>query len=98
MASTARKIRLKTAKTKRMRSVTLPIASAGIGPPGPHPRPAWAAEEGAHSGQANGDSNEPGHDPPGEGLAAQRPCPSFPGRLAGLGVHQELGEYRGGQK
>src|SRR5215472_260943 len=98
MASTARKIKLDTARSKRMRSVTLPISSAGMSPPRPHPRPAWAAEEGAHGSEANRNSNEPSQDPPGERLAAKGSEPRFLRLSAGIGDEQERGHHRGRHK
>src|SRR5579864_1054711 len=98
MASTARKIKLDTAKTKRMRSVTLPISSAGMSPPGPYPGPAWATEERAHSGEANRDRNEPGHDPPRERLGSQGLQPTFLHLPAGIREDQKRGDQRGRHK
>ena len=52
----------------RVRSVNLPMSSAGMSSPRPHPRPAWSSEKRPHNGQTDGDSNEPRHYPPGERL------------------------------
>jgi len=95
MASTARNIKLDTANTNRKRSVTLPISSAGMHPPGPHPGPARAAEECAHGSEANCDSNEPGHNPPGERFRPQRVQPAFFRLPAGVGENQKCGDQRG---
>src|SRR5215472_15997267 len=98
MASTARKIRLDTANAERMRSVTLPIFSAGMRPPRPHPRPARATEKSAHSSETNRNGNELGHDPPGERIGSQGFQPaSFP-QSGGIGEHQKPGDKRCGNK
>src|SRR5690348_11083430 len=98
MASTARKIKLDTANTKRMRSVTLPISSAGMRPPRPHPGPARTTEKSADGSEANGDGNEPGHNPPGERLRSQGVQPPFLRLPAGVREDQQRGDQSGRHK
>src|SRR5215469_4427493 len=98
MASTARKIKLDAVNTKRMRSVTLPISSAGMHPPRPHPGPARATEKSANSGQADRNGNEPGHDPPGEWLGSQDSQPSFLGLPPVIRNSQKRTHQRGRHK
>src|SRR5215467_14786243 len=98
MASTARKIKLDTAKKRRVRSVTLPMSSAGMSPPGPDPRPAGATEERAHDSQTKRNDDEPGHDPPGKRLGSQGMQPSFLLLPARIGQNQEGGDERRGNK
>src|SRR6516162_419248 len=98
MASTARKIKLDAVNTKRMRSVTLPISSAGMHPPHPHPGPARATEKSANGGQADRNGNEPGHDPPGKRLGSQDSEPCLLGSPPGIGNSQKRSYQRGRHK
>src|SRR5690242_19743315 len=98
MARTSRKTTLDTAKRRRMRPVNLPISSAGMDPPGPHPGPSRAAEKSAYDGETNSHGNEPGHDPPGKRLVPQAAQPAFLLLPAGVGEHQKCRDQSGGSK
>src|SRR5215471_21668328 len=76
MARTAKNKTLETAKTWRMRFVSLPISSAGMRPPRPDPGPAWASEVSPDHSQAQRHCDEPRHNPPGEWFGCQRLQPT----------------------
>src|SRR3989442_5322910 len=74
---------------RRVRLVILPISSAGMSSPRPHPRRTRAPEKRPHDGQPDSNSNEPRHDPPREWLRSQRIQPALPSVPDGIRKNQE---------
>src|SRR5215469_4487951 len=81
-----------------MRSVSLPISSAGMNSPRPHPGPARPTEKSADGGQGNRNSDEPGHNPPRKRIASQGFQPSFFLLPAGVRADEKRGYQSSGDK